>query len=154
LLLCGVVGFAYGCALLALGFILAGAGHGTFVFIGLFSAPVGLAQNVPMALLALSSLWAIMAVLAGSSDRWRLRLVFLCVMCSHYFSLPWILSGRSKFADWEYMKKIPDGWIGLALGVYGAGQLALWGLFLVRVFRRRLPADDGAQPQFEQEEAE
>jgi hypothetical protein len=128
--------------LVSIGFTNAGAGHGTSVFIGLFSAPVGLAQNYFVALASIPFLWPIMAFLAASSQRLPLRLVFLCAMCSHYVSLPWILNGPSRFADWSYMKKLSAESIGFAFGVYGVGQVALWVLFLIQLFRRGKPANN------------
>jgi hypothetical protein len=153
LLLCAFIGFGHGSILGGIGFLLAGAGHGTFVFIGVFSAPVGLTQNVLVALFSVSTLWAIMALLAASSDRWRVRLIFLCVMSSHYLSLPAILSAPSKFADWTYMKKLSPAAIGVAFGIYGAGELALWTLFLFQVFRgrQRVHNGPGVGPAMEEE---
>jgi hypothetical protein len=134
--LSALIGFSYGVVLLFISILAAGAGHGTYVLMGFASAPLGLAENVLIALVGMPFLWCLLSFLA-SSARHRVWLAFFLVaMAIHYASLYPILSDRTHFGDWSYIPKVAEVfWPGLV--VYGAGQVALWVLCLFQLWCRR-----------------
>ena len=134
-------GFWYGVLLALFGFVAAGGGHGTYVVIGLSSAPFGLAQDVIIGLLAAPLLWLFIAFLAGGAKHWIPRICFVLAQSIHYVSLHWILNRPSKFADWDYVQRV--GWFfWMAIGLYLAGQVALWALFGFQSWKAMGPSQD------------
>lgn len=137
-------GFCYGLALLAFGFVATGAGHGTYVILGLSSSPLGLTQNIPVALFAAPVLWCTIGVLLGRVTSRVGRGLFLATMLAHYAALPFILGPKSYFGDWANVAKLPR-FVAAALAVYGAGQLGLWIVFAARQRDPAGPARFGAR---------
>src|SRR5438128_1335235 len=64
-LLGAVTGLGYGAVLAFLGLVATGAGHGSYVLIGLCSSPLGLTQSIPLALFGTPVFWAIVGALFG-----------------------------------------------------------------------------------------
>ncbi len=128
-------GFAYGLVLLALGVMAAGAGHGTYVVLGMSSSPLGLTDSIPLAILGAPVLWCAVGAVLGRVMLRGFRRLFLGAMVAHYLALPFILSPASKFGDWAYAGKVPER-VALGLAVYSAGQLGIWVVFVRRLRMR------------------
>jgi hypothetical protein len=134
IILAGIFGLLYGTFLIALGLLAAGFGHGTYVVIGLVSAPCGLTQNARLAILGGPLFWSACAAAAAGARRWAWRTTFLLVMCAHYVSLPWVLGGPSGFSDWQCVPRVKDTfWQAIAL--YALGQAALWCLAIYQTWK-------------------
>lgn len=142
----GAFGGSYGVFLAAMGFLAAGWGHGTYVVIGLSSAPCGLAHNVIIALIGAPVFWLFAAFFAAGARHWVWLLSFLLLMSAHYVSLFWILNDPTGFGDWSYVHKV-RGLFWIAIVFYCAGHLALWGLAVCQVRKRFAPRIDGNQGQ-------
>src|SRR5690242_972150 len=93
-----VAGFFYGLLLATIGFAVAAAGHGTYVLIGIWSAPLGI-LGIIVSLLSPPLLWSIIGWGLGRSERVRSRNAFLVLMAFHYLSL-WPLLTRKPYGDW------------------------------------------------------
>ena len=127
---CAVAGVLYGMILAAAGITAAGAGHGTFVVIGVASSPLGLFQNVLVAWSGTPVLWCLIGFSLGRVTHYEGRRVFLLLMLAHYGSLFFILRPPSEFADWGYVSRLPGFFAG-AIAFYAVGQIALWVAFCV-----------------------
>src|SRR5687767_11908630 len=91
-LLYGIGGLFYGIVLTCIGVGAAGAGHGTYVVLGLYSSPLSLTQTIPVALFGTPLLWSIAAALVSAVRHWPARIVFLIAMAVHYGALPFVLA--------------------------------------------------------------
>jgi hypothetical protein len=129
------LGFGFGTLLAVMGFLAAGFGHGTYVIIGLSSAPCSLAQDLLLALIAPPFLWAILTFFAAGARHRVWQMLFLTSLGSHYASLFWVWNNPSGFADWRYVHKAAE-LVWAAIGVYGLGQIALWSLFVYKIWRQ------------------
>jgi hypothetical protein len=115
--------------------MVAGAGHGTYVVLGLCSAPFGFFQDISLALNATPLLWGANGALLAGVPRRNVRAVFVISMLMHYVSVPLILS-VGHFSDWDYVEKV-SAFVTIAFIFYSIGQLAIWGTFVVLVRSRR-----------------
>jgi hypothetical protein len=129
-LLYGIAGFFYGIGLLCIGIGAAGAGHGTYVVMGLYSSPLGLTGEITIALFGTPVVWCATGALVGAVRYWPWRIAFLIAMAVHYAALPIILSEGSPFGDWSYAEKHAST-VTFGVSVYVAGQLVLWILFVL-----------------------
>jgi hypothetical protein len=129
--ICAATGWCYGVYLAFLGFLATGFGHGVYVPCGLFSAPLSLFDNIPLAMLSPPVLWCLTGALLGGARRRICLAGLLLVMAAHYASLPFVLRSPSVFADWDYvfnwgyihhLREVL--WVGLV--VYATGQAAIW----------------------------
>jgi hypothetical protein len=118
-------GLFYGIVLAGLGFVATGAGHGTYVVIGVSSSPFGLTQNIPITNLAAPLLWSVVCVLLSLLAYRVPRALFFATMLAHYAALPLILLGKSTFGDWSYASKMP-GFVAMAVAIYAFGQFCIW----------------------------
>jgi hypothetical protein len=133
-----VAGFIYGLLLAIIGFAATAAGHGTYVLIGISSAPLGFLEII-VALLSPPLLWSIIGWLLGKSEQQRNRNVFLVMMAFHYLSL-WPLLTREPYGDWEYFNRAwsySPGIITTGIGSYLAGQALIWMYFLWQQYESR-----------------
>ena len=128
-----IAGLLYGLLLAIVGFLATGAGHGTYVLIGVSSAPLGF-LGIMIALLSPPLLWAIIGWLLSRSERSPDRIIFLVIMAVHYSSL-WRLLRREPYGDWEYFDRMWQSWpVIMATGIasYLVGQGVIWLYFLRR----------------------
>src|SRR5262249_32130077 len=125
-----MAGFGYGLYLGMWAFIATGAGHGSYVLVGLFSSPLGLSQNIPIAMVSIPFLWCFIGFILGRVTHSVARLIFVLVMLTHYAALSLILRSPSEFADWERAWRYPSFLMG-SIGFYLVGQVALWIAFVV-----------------------
>jgi hypothetical protein len=129
----GIGGLLYGIVLTCIGVGAAGAGHGTYVVMGLYSSPLGLTQEIVIALFGTPVLWCVAGALVGVVRYWPPRIAFLIAMAVHYGALPLILASGSVFGDWSHAERYPDVVI-FGVIAYAVGQLILWVLFVLGVF--------------------
>ena len=127
-----VWGSLYGVALSVLAFLAAGAGHGSYILMGVSSAPFGL-LGVIVALFGTPVFWALMGFLVAKAAHLLLRRVFLIIMTLHYLSIPFILA-TEEYGDWDRLVRgkqmLPNILvmiIGLSLYLYG--QVVIWRKF-------------------------
>jgi len=133
-------GFLYGLVLAGIGLMAAGAGHGTYVLLGLYASPLSLMQNIALAIFGSPVLWCIIGGLLAGTGKRGWTIIFLVAMLTHYVSLPWVLMDGNTFGDWEYVAKV--WWfVLLGIGVYVVGQVILWIVFLSELFTTRMPTE-------------
>ena len=124
-----IAGFCYGAALAALGLLAAGAGHGTYIPMGISSAPLGLFGFLSAGLGA-PVLWGCVAMLLAAGRR---RLTG-GVVIAHYAGAV-VLASHGAFGDWAYLNRSirPLGvLITVWTLIYVIGQLVLWRALLGR----------------------
>lgn len=125
-----LLGLLYGLALAVWSFLLAGAGHGTYVALGLSSAPLGFLGIAP-ALLGLPLLWACVGRLLAGANAPPYRRALLAVAAAHYLGATVLLS-RDTFGDWGYLDRALVAaplLVFCGSAVYVAGQVILWATF-------------------------
>jgi hypothetical protein len=120
------LGAVYGTGLAVLAFLAAGFGHGTYVVLGLASAPLAM-LGVAVALISLPFLW--MSIFALLYCRKRL---FAMAMLLHYLGAMVLLTVprfAESFGDWNSFARVwgrSPGLLVLCFLWYGAGQIFLW----------------------------
>jgi hypothetical protein len=125
-----LLGLLYGLILAAWGFLLAGAGHGTYLALGLSSAPLGFLGIVP-ALFGLPLLWACVGRLLARAHVPPYRWALLAVAAAHYLGAAVLLS-QETFGDWAYLDRALAAaplLVFCGFAVYVAGQVTLWAAF-------------------------
>src|SRR5262245_53376564 len=85
--LCTGSAIMYGITLLGLGGLAAGAGHGTYVIIGLSSSPLSIFQDIGRAFAGPIYRGIVGLLLAKSADRQAWNIGFLLAMLLHYACL-------------------------------------------------------------------
>jgi hypothetical protein len=124
----GIAGALYGVVLTGLGVGAAGAGHGTYLLLGIFAAPLDLLGFLAI-ILGAPLLWATVGVLAGLRKRIAVRSCLIGLLLLHYLSAV----GTTAMGDWGYVRRmwISDPWLFIhALTIYFVGQFALIGSIL------------------------
>src|SRR5581483_11608179 len=99
-----IAGLLYGILLAITGLLATGVGHGTYVLIGIFSAPVGF-LGIIIALVSPPLVWAIIGWMLSKADHPKYRIIFIVIMAVHYLSL-WPMLTREPYGDWEYFDKM------------------------------------------------
>ena len=121
-----LVGFLYGLTLSAIGFLMTGAGHGTYILLGVASAPLsffGFFASVA----GPPVLWTAIGSLLPYPRQPQRRLV-ATVMLLHYLGVL-LLPLFDHYADWE---KFERAWgenpvmVIAGLGLYCLGQITIW----------------------------
>jgi hypothetical protein len=98
--------FAYGAVLCLRAVAVAGGGHGTYTLLGIAGAPFS-AFGIPFAIVAALLQWGIMAALWRRRDTTTWALVGFLVL--HYVSAAFLLLlPASQYADWEYVRRVPE----------------------------------------------
>ncbi len=131
-------GFAFGVVLGYLSFLTAGAGHGTYVMVGMSSAPLGLLGFLA-AIFGSPLVWAGVGALLASLDRHGARRWFIVFMFVHYLGGVALLS-REPFGDWEGVGRVAGAmpWVVAAwLTTYGLGQAMIWLTFTRAVVNKQ-----------------
>jgi len=149
----GVIGgLVYGVLLAVIAFGDADNGKGTYVMLGLFSSPLGLARSLTLAFVGTPILWALLGTLAGSAHHTWARVAFIFGMLIHYGAAVLVLTQGGYFGDLDHVLKYPDSML-LALGAYLIGQIALWTLYTVSWLTQlpielseQLASESSAQP--------
>ncbi len=116
----------------AASWLLLGMGHGFYLPLGVFSAPLGLLGTMT-ALLGTPVLWGSLLALASGRSRAQ-RLSFTAVVGLHYVTIP-VLARSETFGDWHNLARVwhADEWNRVALvGCilwYMLFHLLLWARF-------------------------
>jgi hypothetical protein len=117
-------GLAYGCALVAIGVLAAGAGHGTNVLMAAAAAPLGF-LGAWGAIAGAPILWAAVGAALAWLPRRSRKLVVASAVIIHYVSAASLL----VTPEWEYLiRNIRPLWAVMAawMLVYGVGQGLIW----------------------------
>lgn len=121
------IGFLYGLGLTFIGLFLAGAGHGTYLLLGIASAPVSF-LGIGFSLVGPPLLWGSVAALLPYTGKKRIRQVFAIAVLLHYVSLLFVPL-FDTYAEAKYFSKV---WttnplmVVVGLGLYLAGQVVIW----------------------------
>ena len=133
-----IIGLCFGLVLAALSILAAGGGHGSYVLLGLVSAPC-CAFGIAPAIVLTPALWLGAGPLAGrAADKTAAR-TFLVVMGTHVLGATIALSVR-PYADWAYVRRTHADLIAGSL-VYAIAQCYVWGVFLYTKARAATPAN-------------
>ncbi|HKV91041.1 MAG TPA: hypothetical protein VJW20_00685 [Candidatus Angelobacter sp.] len=123
-------GAIYGTGLTLLAFLAAGYGHGTYVVLGLVSAPLGL-LGIEVAFLSLPFLWTGIFLLVRRNGG-----IFFTLMLLHYLGAAVLLATQKfsdQFGDWDYFAIVWSKSRILLVACciwYLVGQVFLWRSFL------------------------
>lgn len=132
-----VIGFLYGLSLTVLGIALAGAGHGTYLLLGIASAPLsffGVVASVVSPPILWATLWAFLAY-AATKHR---RTIVALALIAHYIGILLVAVYGDEYVDPKYITKVWDAnpfMMVIGLGFYVLGQAAIW-LFRVKTGKR------------------
>lgn len=138
-----LLGVVYGAVLSYLGFLCTGGGHGTFMPLGLGSAPLGL-LGVWAALLGTPLLWGLLGFLVARSDQTLYRRIFLVAAIGHSIAAALILA-LSDSGDWRYIERTRQAIPGIMAAwivAYAAGQAVMWYGYLKFGAKERNPSAD------------
>jgi len=125
--LLALAGFLYGAVLAVIGLVEAGAGHGSYVLISLSSCPfLWVFQDAGAALFGAPILWCVVGIFLGGVKHRGRTTAFLITVLGHYASIAFCYS-RGLFGEWSSLNA--KELVLFGLGVYAAGQVALWVLF-------------------------
>ena len=117
-------GLAYGVVLAALGFMAAGAGHGTYIPMAISSAPFGV-FGVLAALGSAPILWALLGAMV---KRWHASKSMRVIVVAQYLCALGLISTR-PFNDWRHvldaMRAMPEV-LAAWTAAYVGGQVVLW----------------------------
>ena len=117
----------YGIVLCAMGVLVAGFGHGSYMLIGLAGAPFSF-LGIPISIAAALTQW--MLLVAVGQRLSTSKAFYVAFLMLHYVSALLLLSlPSSKYADWSYVGSLPQSLrLLLLLGFswYLLGQVFLW----------------------------
>jgi len=122
-----MIGFLYGLGLAVIGILLTAAGHGTYILLGIASAPVSF-LGIIFSIAGPPIFWALVWVLLTYKTRTPQRLFILCILVVHYASIPFVLF-FPEYVEEKYFDKVWQAHPNLV--VFGAlfyimGQGLLW----------------------------
>ncbi len=118
-----VIGFLYGLGLAVIGILLTAAGHGTYILLGIASAPVSF-LGIIFSIAGPPIFWTLVWVLLT----YKARIFTLCILMVHYASIPFVLF-FPQYAEKQYFDKVWQAHPTLV--IFGAlfyilGQGLLW----------------------------
>jgi len=119
-------GGLYGATLTGGAVVACGGGHGTYIVLGIVSAPLGF-LSIWSAFVFAPLLWASLFFVASASAK-HSRFMATAALLTHYVAAA-VLITRSEFGDWTHFQKVyrsAPGIIVEPLAIYVAGQLCLW----------------------------
>jgi hypothetical protein len=131
-------GLIYGLVLGALGWVVAGYGHGSYALIGLASSPLSL-LGVQIALLSPPLIWVIVALLGFNASKGAKQNVgFLSVMTFHYLGIAalFFVSPYNDHLTLTRVASVLPVYLSAGVAWYVAGQLLIWYWYLSRRARR------------------
>lgn len=137
-----MLGGIYGVTLSFVGFMLAGAGHGTYMLLTIASAPLSLLGGFWF-FVGPPLLWTVVGAFLAYSSRIPQRQIVFFVLSLHYVSGPlaWFVA---DYADLKYFERV---WLINALvllaGItfYMLGQISIWAYWL-KQGRLKSPVND------------
>ena len=122
-----LAGFLYGVSLTVIGVLLAAAGHGTYLLLGIASAPISLLGFV-FSLVGPTFLWSAVGLLLPYTPMKPQRQVMVGLMLLHYTGLLF-LPFFDEDTNWKYFEKVwmdNPGVVLLAGCFYLGGQVVIW----------------------------
>jgi len=122
-----LAGLFYGGLLGGLAVLAAGAGHGTYIPMGVSSAPFGF-LGFQAAVVGAPIMWGVVGALLHWLRTSRRRRIMISVLAIHYGSALALAVSRS-FGDWQYVIRSMPAIGGIMLvwsGAYVVGQLVIW----------------------------
>ena len=138
-----LAGLLYGLSLASIGLLEAGAGHGSYLLLGIAAAPLSFG-GIRFSLIAPLILWTTVGCFLSSTYKSPQRQIFVLLLGLHYFAVPFVSLFR-LYSDPVY---IAEAWkynplmLVLGFAVYLLGQVMLWLLW----FRfGKTSATDGEQ---------
>ena len=126
-----MLGGLYGAILSCIGFMLAGAGHGTYLMLAIASAPLSLLGGVWF-FVAPPLLWTVVGSFLAYTSRIPQRQIVLFILSLHYLSglLAWFVA---DYGDLKYFERVWQVNPLMLLGViafYMFGQISIWTYWL------------------------
>lgn len=121
-----LVGFLYGLALSAIGFLMTGAGHGTYILLGVASAPLSF-FGFYVSLAGPPVLWTAIGSRLPYRRQPQRRLV-ATVMLLHYLGVL-LIPFFDQYAQWKNLERAwaeNPGMVLAGLGLYCVGQITIW----------------------------
>ena len=135
-----IIGGLYGAGLLVLAALLTGGGHGTYLPLLIFGAPLTFVGGW-LSFLSIIVLWATIGFVLGA---YRRPIAPSIVLLLHLVSVGVILARGSGFESaeeqWEHLARVQvyaGESVKTAFGVYASGQIAAWGFLVVRALLQR-----------------
>jgi hypothetical protein len=132
-------GVTYGAGLTCLGIMAAGAGHGTYLLLGIASAPLSF-LGIPLSIISPPLLWGLVGWLLSRAERGPQRQIVPALFLVHYAAILLM----PLFEDYAEGKYIAITWahnpviLILGAGVYLLGQGLMWGYWFRLRTKRRL----------------
>lgn len=120
-------GLAYGLGLTGVGVLLAGAGHGTYLLLGVASAPLSL-LGIPVSMVSPPLLWGVIGGLLSHAHKSPQRQILLAAMALHYVAVL-LLPLFEGYAEEKYIARaleVNPVVVGLGVTLYLLGQVIIW----------------------------
>ena len=121
------IGAVYGLSLAVIGVMMAGGGHGTYLLLGLASAPVSL-LGFGFSLAGPAILWGVIGALLADRRKKTPRQLLVGLMLLHYLGVVLVFF-VGDYAEWKYFEK---AWttnpavVVVGGSLYLAGQIVIW----------------------------
>jgi hypothetical protein len=131
----GLAGFAYGLGLTVVGVFMAGAGHGTYLLLGVAAAPVSF-WGILFSIVGPPILWGVVGSLLSHASKTPQRQIVVCVMLSHYLGIM-LLPFFGDYVEGKYFERVWAANPAIVLmggSLYLAGQVATW-IYWIRAGR-------------------
>jgi hypothetical protein len=128
-----LVGLIYGLSLAGVGLLMAGAGHGTYLLLGIASAPLSF-LGIIFSLVSPPILWSAMWGLLPSTYKSPQRQVFVVALALHYVAIL-LVPFFKVYSEEKYILEaleVNPVVVGLGAALYLLGQVIIW-LYWFRV---------------------
>jgi hypothetical protein len=122
-----VIGFAYGISLSVIGTLLAAAGHGTYLLLGLASAPFGL-LGITVSIVCPPFLWSAILLALSYAGKTRYRIIATTFLVVHYLGIILVFFDRD-YMEVKYIRRIGRAYpvtLVMSFALYLAGEVAIW----------------------------
>jgi hypothetical protein len=132
-----VIGFLYGLSLTVVGVLVAGAGHGTYILLGIASAPASF-LGIIFSVISPSLLWTMVWGILPNIHKSPQRQIFFITLTLHYFSIL-LIPVFEDYSEGKYIVKVWEmhpAMIILGFTIYLVGQVMIW-LFWFRTRSNR-----------------
>lgn len=120
-------GFIYGLILTGVGALMAGAGHGTYLLLGVASAPLSY-LGIIFSLVSPPILWGAIWGLLPHSYKSPQRQIFVVALALHYLAIP-LIPFFKVYSEEKYIAKaleINPIVVSLGAALYLLGQVIIW----------------------------
>jgi hypothetical protein len=120
-------GFIYGLVLATVGILMTGAGHGTYILLGIASAPLSF-LGIPCSIISPPFLWSTLWFLSSYPKRSPQRRVLIIALIIHYLALL-LIPFFDVYAEGKYIVKLYRFHPEVVLfggAFYLSGQVAIW----------------------------